>query len=268
MDLKQQLIQEQTNKICKVYKIEPEEVEQKLAEKIENDQELSQLITDSENLKQIYRTKIFKNFIKKTKKEIYYNLRTYQTGSRSGPKPSDSHISTKEREPYIDSFFNQIDGHLQGAETILDIGGGMFPSMFPFKKYPNLKYYIWLDKDTKSYQILKKHNYKKLVLYNLGIGQDNWIEYLPEGTTQFDFVFMLKLVPVLARQEKELLTELTKIPFKQALITGSKEAMTKKINIESREDAVIKNFIQQSGWEIIKKVDIPTEFGYIINSLI
>ena len=36
--------------------------------------------------------------------------------------------------------------------------------------------------------------------------------------------------------------------------------MTKKINIEKREDAVIKNFIQNSGWEILKKVDIPNEF--------
>jgi len=261
MDLVKTLIQEQTDKICKTYKIEPNEVQELLSQKIKGNGELVDIINSSENLKQVYRTKIFKQFIKKAKKEMYYSLRTYQKESED---LVDSHISSRERSEHIDKLFDQIDGHIKMAEVILDIGGGLFPASFPFEKYPNLKQFIWVDKDKKAYESLKKENYSKLVLHNYNIGENLWEEYLPEGLSEFDFVFMLKLIPVVNRQEKELLEVISKVPFKQALITGSKEAMVKKIDIEKRENAVIRGFIDTFGFNIVKKIDLPNEFGYII----
>lgn len=266
MDLIQNLISEQTKKICKTYKIEPQNVQKRLQQDIQSNQELSDLINKAKNLKQIYKTKVFKDFIKKIKKEIYYDLRTYQKDFDKKGTLTDTHISTKERSPHLKNLFEQIHEHLKNSETILDIGGGLFPASFPFENYPNLKHYIWLDKDVKSYQKLKKQKYINVRLFNDRIGEKDWHEYLPEGQMQFDFVFMLKLIPVVARQENKLLDELGKTPFKLALITGSKEAMVKKIDIEKREDAVIKDFIEKSGWNVLKKVDIPNEFGYIVNS--
>jgi len=75
---------------------------------------------------------------------------------------------------------------------------------------------------------------------------------------------MLKLIPVIYRQHRELLGHLSETPFKYALVTGSKEAMVKKQDIENRENKVITNFIMDSGKEIVKKIDLPNEFGYLI----
>ena len=261
MDLKTTLIKEQTETICKTYKISPEETAQLLSNKIDGNQNLLNLISTSENLKQIYRTKLFKQFIKKSKKEIYYSLRTYQKESED---LVDSHISSRERAKHIDELFSQIDTFIKNAEIILDVGGGLFPASFPFENYPNLKHYIWLDKDKKAYQSLKKENYSKVNLHNYNISEKSWEDYLPEDYTQFDFVFMLKLIPVVNRQENELLRNISEIPLKQALITGSKEAMVKKIDIEKREDSVIRGFINDFNYKIVKKVDLPNEFGYIV----
>jgi len=266
--LKQKLIQDQTKKICRVYKISPEKASEKLLKEMDSNLDLIELVNSAKSLKHVYKTRLFKDFIKKVKKEIYYSLRTYQKPENNADNENalvDTHISTKERSPYIKHLFKQIDEYVKEAETVLDVGGGMFPALFPFEDYPNLKYYIWVDKDKTSYQKLKQQNYQKLTLYNHRIGEYDWSEYLPEGKDKFDFVFMLKVVPVIARQEKELLDELINIPFYKAVVTGSKEAMTKKINIERREDAIIREFLQKAGWGITKKVDIPTEFGYIVD---
>lgn len=261
MDLKKHLIKEQTDKICKTYKIEPDEVASLLSQKIESTQDLVDIIGTSENLKQIYRTKVFKQFIKKAKKEIYYSLRTYQKEAKD---LVGSHISSRERAPHINMLFEQIDEHVKSSEVILDLGGGLFPASFPFNNYPNLKHYIWIDKDKKAYESLKKESFNKVELHNYNIGENSWEDYLPENYTEFDFVFMLKLIPVVNRQEKELLDVIAKVPFKQALITGSKEAMVKKIDIEKREDTVIRGFIDNFNFKMVKKVDLPNEFGYII----
>jgi len=265
MDLTQKIILEQTKKICEIYKISPDDVKKRLQNKIDQNNELLDTIKSAKNTKKVYRTRVFKDFIKKTKKEIYYDLRTYQKSSNEKGALSQEHVSTKERSPYLDSFFEQVDEYVKNAETVLDIGGGLFPAQFPFDNYLKLKHYIWIDKDKRSYQKLKKQNYKNVNLYNHHIGQNKWEQYLPKGKTQFDFVFMLKLVPVIARQEKQLLKTLTEIPFKRALITGSKEAMVKKVDIEKREYTVIRDFIENAGFEIVKKIDTPNEFGYIVN---
>ncbi len=261
MDLKKQVIKEQTDKICEQYKISKEEVSKILLNKLENNPDLLNLATGSATTKEVYRTKKFKDFIKKTKKEIYYDLRTYK---KESDDLINSHISSKERAPYIENLFMQIDGYLKNAETVLDLGGGLFPASFPFEKYPKLKTYVWVDKDKEAYQTLKDQNYKKVFLHNYSIGEKAWNYYLPDDKKGFDFVFMLKLIPVIYRQHRELLEHISEIPFKYALVTGSKEAMVKKQDIESRENKVITGFITNSGKKIVKKIDLPNEFGYLI----
>ena len=261
MDLKKQVIKEQTDKICEQYKISKEEVSKILLNKLENNPDLLNLATGSATTKEVYRTKKFKDFIKKTKKEIYYDLRTYK---KESDNLISSHISSKERAPYIKNLFKQIDGYLKNAETVLDLGGGLFPASFPFEKYPKLKTYVWVDKDKNAYQALKDQNYKKVFLHNYSIGEKDWDYYLPDDKKKFDFVFMLKLIPVIYRQHRELLRHVSETPFKYALVTGSKESMVKKQDIESRENKVITGFITNSGKKIVKKIDLPNEFGYLI----
>ena len=76
---------------------------------------------------------------------------------------------------------------------------------------------------------------------------------------------MLKLIPVINRQEDNLLEYLAKIPGNTVVVTGSKEAMVKKKNIQIREDIILKKFIAQTGRKVIKEIDIENEFGYVIS---
>lgn len=261
MDLKQQIITEQAKKVCKTYKISEDAVQSLLKNGIDKDPSLTELIQQAERPRDVYRTRTFKDFIKKVKKEIYYDLRTYK---QEADNLVDSHISSRERAPYLDDLFKQISGYLEQAEVVLDLGGGVFPASFPFHQFPKLKKYVWVDKDKQAYENLKDQDLKNTLLYNFSVGENPWEYYLPENKESFDFVFMLKLIPVMYRQHREQLGHITKLPFKHALVTGSKEAMVKKQDIENRENKIITKFISDSGWNIVKKIDLPNEFGYII----
>jgi len=261
MSILDQLLAEQTKNICQQYKATESEVGAALRDALSQNAKLSELITNSTSLKDIYRTRLFKDFLKKTKKEIYYDLRTYK---KAAPNLEESHISSRERAPYVDLLFAQIDGYLEQAETILDLGGGLFPVSFPFDRYPKLKNYVWVDRDKEASELLKKAGLPKLTRQNFALGENPWHYYLPDNRTDFDFVFMLKLVPVLYRQQREVLSHISKVPFRHALITGSKEAMVKKVDIEAREKKVIEKFIREAGWEIVKRIDLPNEFGYLV----
>nr|MBP7928060.1 hypothetical protein [Patescibacteria group bacterium] len=126
--------------------------------------------------------------------------------------------------------------------------------------------YTWIDKDKKSYNKLldfkEKHNLQVLNLHCQSIGELSWGSYRENG---YDLALMLKIVPVIFRQEKLLFNLLANIPANTYIITGSKEAMVKKKNIEDRENSVIQRFIGLTGKEVKRKFEIENEFGYVIS---
>lgn len=257
------ILTEQAVRICKTYKISLDEAKKQLAAKLTQNSKLTELIDNSTDLSKIHKNKEFKNILKQVKKDIYYSLRTYQ---RESEDIQDTHTSTQERKLFITDFINQLDGYLQSATIILDIGGGLFVTSFDLAKYNNIQEYIWLDKDAISYEKLKKYKEEKnipsLKLFNHSIGQHPW-EYYTKAPVEL--ALMLKLIPVVARQEKDLLQVLASVPAKNILLTGSKEALVKKTDIQKREDTVIKQFINLTHKQIQTKLDIPNEFGYVIS---
>lgn len=261
----EKLLRDEAQKISNLYKISSDRAFEKLKNSLENNLKLKELVHQESNIKDVQRTSLFKDFVKSVRKEIYYQLRTYQ---QSGSKEVETHLSTRERQPHLEQFFKQIDPYLKNSHYILDVGGGLFPLTFDFDKHNQVKSYAWLDKDDKSYKKLLKfkklENLEQLHLYPYKIGEENWHKYLPESVNEFDFVFLLKLIPVIYRQERELLDIILEIPAKRFLITGSKESMVKRVNIESRENKVLQNFIKESNKIIRKKIEIPNEFGYIV----
>jgi hypothetical protein len=260
----ERILQEQAEKISRTYKISTEKAKKRLEDNLSKLPELQKIMKETKRIKDVYRTRIFKDFIKKSRKEIYYDLRTYQKGGSA----LESHVSTRERAPYLNQFLEQLDPFLSKASHIIDVGGGLFPLSVDFEKYKNIKTYVWLDKDENSYQKLlkfkKNNSLNNLYLYKHSLGKEPWQSYLPETVNEFDLALFLKLVPVLARQEKGLLETLSEIPANRILVTGNKEAMVKKIDIEERERKVIEKFIKNSSKVIIKQIEIPNEFGYLI----
>ena len=192
------------------------------------------------------------------------------------------HVSTNERLEYIQNFHSQFEDLINGSRIIIDIGGGLYPLTFPFENAMNLNQYIWIDSDAKSYEILERFQklYKKnmpssknshqiksqlnipeIILYNESFEQRKWNEYF---SNEPDLVLMLKLVPVIWRQQRNLIEKLASIPGKALLVTANKESMTKKANVVKRENAILLKFIKLTGRKVTRKIDTQNEFGYLL----
>lgn len=187
-------------------------------------------------------------------------MRKYRP-SDTAATPQEAHISTRERLGSINQINSFISKHLQPGANILDLGGGVFPLTLNFDKIQTL---TWIDKDPFSFESLKKSDNPKLILFNELFGQNSWKQYLPTGLEQFDMALMFKVIPVVKRQNKEALSFLLETPAKLIFITASKEALAKKQNIQHREDKVLREFIKNSGREIVDVYDADNEFGYLI----
>jgi hypothetical protein len=265
-------------KIIKKYKISRKEAEVFLRSKLEGSSLLSEAIKGSTELKDIYRLREYKVFIKTVKKDIYYHLRRYLVSEAAEENTlgyeekelSQTHISSREREPYLKEFNKQVLAYCGAVKNIIDIGGGVFPVTFPFRKFKNLENYVWVDKDKRAYKHLKELSKnlvlpgQKLILFNESIGDRPWEEFLPKNVKEFDLGLMIKLIGVVWRQERELLDFLIDVPAKKILVTAPKEAMTKKEDIRRREDWVLHRYIEQGGFRITGKINVENEFGYFL----
>lgn len=267
-------------KIVKTYKITREDAYDLLNSQINKNKQLLELI--QHNPDKVRKTRIFKDFIKNLRKDIYYKLRQYKPLNHNVSNTDLSteailnvHISTKERLPYKKEWENILVEKFGDTETILDLGGGVFPLMFPFEKFVKLKNYVWVDKDKWAHDILQKQQEnipnvysQKLKLYNLDISELD-ISLLKNRYGIFDLVLMLKLISVVQRQEESLLSllaDVTRSDFtKKVFITSSKEAMTKHKDISARENKTLINFIKLADRNNIEKIDLTNEFGYILS---
>ena len=81
----------------------------------------------------------------------------------------------------------------------------------------------------------------------------------------FDLAFMLKLIPVIARQQRHLLTTLTAVPARRMLITATTEAMTRKQNIRKREERFLREFIELTGRGVQATFQVGSEFGFLLD---
>lgn len=278
------ILDEEISKILKTYKIPSTEAEKIISNNLGVNLKLRKLLeTEGESVK---RTREYKDFIKKVRKEIYYKLRKYSFDKEGfdaqlkillSSKESDdrtflwfvqNHTSTRERAPYIQEFNAALVASIKDDKYILDLGGGLYPLTFPFSALNNLQQYTWVDKDRNSENVLeifrKTIDRPTINLYSEPIGVKEWGECLPNNVNAFDTVLMLKLVPVIQRQEKELLGVLAKVPAKRFIVTGSKEAMTRNTDIEKRERFVCENFIKLTGKTVVGQFEIENEFGYVL----
>jgi hypothetical protein len=98
------------------------------------------------------------------------------------------------------------------------------------------------------------------------IANMNWHAYTDDaGVDMFDAAFMLKLIPVIARQQKHLLTRLAAIPARRILVTATTEAMTRKQNIRKREERFLREFIELTGRGVRATFQVGPEFGFLLD---
>jgi hypothetical protein len=88
----------------------------------------------------------------------------------------------------------------------------------------------------------------------------------PEPGGGFALALGLKLIPVLARQERSLLPLFQELPARRFLITGARQAMVKRRTIERRERASLLAFADELGFEIVGTLETTTELGLLLET--
>lgn len=262
-------------------------------ERITKNQEITKLIQTAPTAKQLSKNAAFKEFIKKNKKDLYYKLRKYKSNeshlaelmqaltdvktneATASPhelleKLSQVHVSSQERFAENEAFYTELSGTIGSAVTIVDVGCGVQPLFFPKEQFPLVAKYVALDKDRESVSIMQRfkeafttrYDWLYPRVWNIAEG---WGDICKTFEVEvFDAALVLKVVPVVKRIEPLLLDGLVKIPAEMIIVSGVKESMVRKHDIEHKERRAINSFIQTSGREVVKQFELENEFFIII----
>jgi len=249
------------------------------------------------------RMKCFKNAVKKSKSTIYYDLRRYradddvfeQAVQRLRDLPKDatpsalkdvllpvaqSHISTSERLPHRETFFQALKDTIGVPASILDVGCGVMPLIFPWDgppfvdtsgpstSRPKIECYCAADRDEKAIQTVQAYaDWRaddRLIARHWDLSE-GWRPLLEaSGRESFDVALMLKLIPVVQRRSPELLSVLAEVPAKRIVVTGSRQSMVKRKSIERRESGILQDFAVNFGFVQSASFETEDEIGFLL----
>lgn len=233
---------------------------------------------------QLRRTSAFKAAVTAAKKHVYYALRRYRPASEdvslddlrtAGPdlpaaarRIAERHRSTAERLTHLDEFYATLFAHLGSPATIIDVGCGVQPLLFPFDALgAAVRRYVAVDKDPAAVEAVAAYGEARgdgrLVAVRSDLGR-GWADLPPDSPDVFDAAFLFKLVPVVRRQSRGLIGVLAETPAERWVVTGSRVALAKQRSIERRERAVIQEFIRDAGRSVVAEFTVGEEFGYVV----
>lgn len=293
VDLLNEVINILVAEVLKTYKADESSLLDLISSSIKANKDLINIIEKETDFKKVVRTRAYKDFSNKIKRNVYSELRRYyqdvddidvivekfknlQMGSEESKNYIKSllpyHVSTKERLLNLDSFYDPIKKYIMEAKKIIDIGCGINPLMVPFYgDGSNVEKYIATDKDKKSIKIIEAYSNLQGDGKLVGVSWDlkeGWQELSKKtGIEQYDLAFIMKVVPVVKRQERELLAVLRDTPASLLFITGSKTSMAKNSSIEKRERNDINAFIDECGWTKILEFNESEEFGWLVRKV-
>jgi 16S rRNA (guanine(1405)-N(7))-methyltransferase len=234
---------------------------------------------------QVLRTRAYKDAATAAKRHVYYALRTYRPAGTDGASLArlhelepggdpgvlastaraiaECHRSTAERIPWLAEFYTALLAAVGNPQSILDVGCGVQPLLFPFDDCGSVQRYVALDKDPQAVDVLQAYARaradRKLTPQVWDLAQ-GW----PVGLGPFDVALLLKLVGVVERQDREALAILAETPAPRWIVTGSKLALAKQRNIERRERSTLQRFVEQAGRHVIGEFDAGEEFALVV----
>jgi 16S rRNA (guanine(1405)-N(7))-methyltransferase len=222
----------------------------------------------------VLRTRAWRELVSSLRKEVYYRLRRYRTDESLAQASSadavlDGHASTRERSDSLAAFHRALFAALGSPETLVDVGCGVYPLAFPFEREGAcLRRYVAADRDPRSIAAVTAHAARlaaeRLVALRWQLA-DGWAPLCSAGGTEcFDAALLLKLVPVIARQERAQLAQLARVPARRIVVSGSKQALAKRESIERRERAVLSRFARQSGRSVCGEFETAGEFAMVL----
>lgn len=248
-------------------------------------------LPDASRLK---RTRAYKDAAERIKTTLYYNLRRYRQDDEQlakatatlrelaaeGARQDDpralaardaivaAHVSTRERLEDMDQFFAALFEMAPNRATVLDIGCGVQPLLYPFDGDGSATArYTALDRDAAAIEAVAAWGQLlspgRLEARRWSL-EEGFAAVTTPGDMKFDLALALKFVPVVARQQRELLPKLAEVPAKLLLITGAREAMVKRRSIARREKRTLADFAEQNEIVVKGQLDTCSEIGLFL----
>jgi hypothetical protein len=288
-DFPDDLLAQEAAAICKRYRVDADQARRALQAAFATRPALMEIIRARHPAKDVARLAAYKAAIKEARKQIYYHLRQYRRQAHTQAALADrlarqiqsnappgairetcaqllqTHASTAERDQQ--AFYQALFGLVGRPHSVLDIGCGLQPLAHPFAQQDG-GLYLAVDQDAGVISILQTFAPLaapvRLVPLRAHLAAFDWEETLVYGVERFELALMLKLVPVLHRQSRDLLSFLARLPARRVLITGNVEALTRHERIRQREDKALREFAALSGRRIAGHFETLSEFGYML----
>lgn len=240
--------------------------------------------------KEARRTRAYKDAATLTKKTIYNRLRAYRSEPAAFDAalqalvdlPADAsaeqveaaataiaaaHVSTAERLGHRAELLDVLEAtNPPGSRVVVDAGAGVLPTLLgaDWLRRRGITQYWALDKDVKAVAAVAAYAARlpdRLIRPAQWNVADAWEALhrlgLPETC---DVAWLLKVVPVVLRQEPQLAPVLAAAPAPRLLISGSRVAMAKRQNIEARERRVVQRFCADHGLRVVADHVTEDEF--------
>ena len=243
----------------------------------------------AESGEKLVRTRAFKDASAAAKKHVYYSLRRYRPPASEGEAAAAleqlrtlpaggtadardalartvaaGHRSTAERLQSLDEFYSALFAAVGTPRSILDVGCGVQPLLFPFDGAGQcVERYLALDKDPQAAEAVEVYARARADGRLTAVRSDlsgGW----PAECDEFDVALMLKLISVVERQERELLDVLAHAPARRWVVSGSKVALAKQQDIERRERATLRRFLELAGRRVVGEFGAGEEFALVV----
>lgn len=285
MQLPEDLLEREMTRILEQYRATPAQVRTIFLDVFGKNKQLLRNIHDCHPQEDVTRWRDYKAAVKEVRKRVYYALRQYHQGADQATalceqlaaavsltndvadlrditsQILETHVSTRERLPYLAALYEQLFAAVGTPERIADIGCGINPISFPYYAPYTPAIYAAIDKDPRSITFL---NIFSKIWTPLHARQQDIRACTFRDRDTPDLILLLKVIPVVQRQAPDLLPILANLPGRYICITASSVAMTKNVAIQRREDRVLRDFIAATGREVRATIEIPNEFGYIL----
>lgn len=281
------LVDDAVARILKQYRIEEEAARELVEGCFEREKRLREWIEEGKSAAQIQRTRVYDEAAVAAKRTAYQELRRYSADQerqaeliaeleRAGDEPTvqravgelvRTHASTRERLAAKDAFYAKLRELVGSPRTILDVGCGLHPLMYPLGA-EGPETYVGVDKDAASIAAVEAYRRSVKGCRMLGMRWDireGWGPVLTTaGVSEFDVAYLFKVVPVVQRQEAELIEVLAKTPAKRWVLTGSAVALAKKQDIARREKGALLRFCKEAGVEVREEFVVGEEIGVVV----
>lgn len=256
------------------YRVDRHRARDLIEDDLEADRKLTEAMEGAADFRRLARTRAYRDARKKAKKSVYYALRQYKAdgdlmsalvegmeGASGAAVASTAveiaglHASTRERLDALGAFHDWLLPHLDGVALLADVGCGVYPLLFPFDRLPALELLVAAERDETSvaaldaWAVARPEPRLRPLRWSL---EEGWEPLLDQaGGARFDVALLLKLVPVVERQQPELLATLAETPAERLVVSGSRRSLTKRQSIERRERASLRRFQEAAGRAVV-----------------